>query len=100
MLTPDGTAAKPGFPLDSEMDTPPCGAGPFRKTLPFAVAPPWMNCGTFSPDSEGGNTVIGWLRVAALPEAEIVLTVLEVTGVVAILKKAVLLPAGAVALGG
>ena len=100
MATDDGTAARPGLPLSSETDTPPCGAGPFRKTFPLTVAPPGMNWGTLSPDSDGGNTVIGWFRVTALPEAEIVLTVLAATAVVAMLKKAEVVPAGALTAGG
>jgi len=86
MVTGEGTAAKLGFPLTKETLMPPCGAGPVRKTFPLTVAPPWTNAGALKLESEGGKTVIGWLRVTALPVAEIVLTVLVVTGVVAIVK--------------
>ena len=100
MVTGEGTAAKLGFPLTKETLMPPCGAGPVRKTFPLTVAPPWTNAGALKLESEGGKTVIGWLRVTALPVAEIVLTVLVVTGVVAIVKVDEVLPEATVVVAG
>ena len=100
MVTEEGTAAREGFPLTRETLMPPSGAGPFKKTFPLTAAPPWMNAGALKPDKDGGKTVIGWFRVTALPVAEIVLTVLAATAVVAIVKRAEVLPDATVVVGG
>lgn len=41
MKTVEETEATPGFELSRLTVTPPCGAGPVRKTLPLTLVPPW-----------------------------------------------------------
>ena len=67
IVTDAGTEATPGFELSREMVTPPDGAGPFRKAVPFTLVPPWIDAGTFIPASDGGKTPDPWLLVEALP---------------------------------
>jgi hypothetical protein len=55
----DGTEATPGLELTRVMLTPPGGAGPFRNTFPLTLAPPWINAGTVTAESDGGMTVMG-----------------------------------------
>jgi hypothetical protein len=96
MLTDEGTAATPGLELTRETVTPPDGAGPFSETVPFTLVPPWINAGALMPASDGGVTVIGLVNVTVLPVADMLLTVLAVTGVVVMLKEADVAPEGTV----
>lgn len=99
-MTIVGTAATDGLELDNATVTPPCGAAPFSETLPVTVLPPWINVGILTALSEGGSTLIVLFRVVTGPVAEIVLTVEPVTGVVVMLNKAVVAPAGTVTVCG
>ncbi len=100
-VTDGGTVATDVLLLDRDTTAPPLGAGPFNVTVPVEVFPPVTLDGLRERDfNEGGFTVRFEDRVTPPYEPEMFTAVEPDTGVVVIVKVALVAPSGTVTVEG